>query len=819
MPKILTSKRFNQALARKHRNLIPRVMDQLTKLLRAPDLPGLNFERLTNIDGLYSIRITDNYRALLSLIQSNGNRAYFFHDIGPHDIYRILRNQSGEFQFSDRDVGVAKLINIKREQNPNSAPDSPAPLSRYIYDLTPVFTDQSPDTVDEEFFDAAIDRFLETTDDQGFIINAYRQGALFVQGSAGTGKTTAAIFRAMTLAELAESVLLLTYNENLKQVIEYYTERLSLEESGGQLRAMIFEELVQWILEQTGYPGIQAALKKSQSVELVRDILRKQGIRERAIEIFELIYSLKTGRKFDHRRECIPEHLDPEERQQILHRWEAENKLPVSAAAFEDIYQAYETALKHQQYRRRPTRDTADVMWDLYRHLQETQPAFTEFCLIIDEVQDFRPLEFEVIRLMLESMPEQDHWEDNRLSIFGDIHQQITLTDFTWERMERDYRATTHILNRNHRNTVQIADVDQYLYNLCISDDDDHPWLPPVARGPRPLLIIGEEEVWLDWLTAFLKNNQVPQTLGILVEDPETLQRLESRLDEEDDYFIAPSEYCKGLEFEDLILIRLFSSYRPHYGTGRHIQKKYRDLWHVSLSRARTNLLLFLTQAEHEHVQSRIMPDQAEEFFAGFDIVRSTEEWDEAGRQFLELCDFDPPGIADILLRMGQGDFYWERYLESGHEADKFKALRRYEYTRAFDKARERLESLGYDRNDPFVFLDAAYLSLQANQPDEFRTGLQRYNRAQRGMKRTEKFRHLLEYYTGTRYYQQHCARIFDGIVKVNVYPYRFLLKTLRKSVSPEYREALHCIALHVLIENNKTILQGIKELRHAEKH
>jgi len=61
----------------------------LATFVRDAATPGLNFEKLQGFDRLYSIRVNRNYRIIL--LRTDAPDSYEVWDVGPHDIYRQLR--------------------------------------------------------------------------------------------------------------------------------------------------------------------------------------------------------------------------------------------------------------------------------------------------------------------------------------------------------------------------------------------------------------------------------------------------------------------------------------------------------------------------------------------------------------------------------------------------------------------------------------------------------------------------------------------------------------------------------------------------------
>lgn len=65
-----------------------RVYKTIDKFQNNPSLPGLNLEKLSGHESLWSIRITGGDRILLSKAQDEEGEIWVFENAGPHDIYR-----------------------------------------------------------------------------------------------------------------------------------------------------------------------------------------------------------------------------------------------------------------------------------------------------------------------------------------------------------------------------------------------------------------------------------------------------------------------------------------------------------------------------------------------------------------------------------------------------------------------------------------------------------------------------------------------------------------------------------------------------------
>jgi hypothetical protein len=70
-------------------DLKPRVKGAVIKLSKNPNTPALRLKPLEGVEGVWSIRVNDNFRILLRIAQDkDGPPYYLLTDMGNHDVYR-----------------------------------------------------------------------------------------------------------------------------------------------------------------------------------------------------------------------------------------------------------------------------------------------------------------------------------------------------------------------------------------------------------------------------------------------------------------------------------------------------------------------------------------------------------------------------------------------------------------------------------------------------------------------------------------------------------------------------------------------------------
>ena len=65
-----------------------RALKTISKFERMPGLPGLELEKLGGFQNLWSIRVSQGDRILLSKGVDEEGELWTLEDIGPHDVYR-----------------------------------------------------------------------------------------------------------------------------------------------------------------------------------------------------------------------------------------------------------------------------------------------------------------------------------------------------------------------------------------------------------------------------------------------------------------------------------------------------------------------------------------------------------------------------------------------------------------------------------------------------------------------------------------------------------------------------------------------------------
>ncbi|MHA1279627.1 MAG: UvrD-helicase domain-containing protein [Candidatus Helarchaeota archaeon] len=715
---VRVSKRFQNRAYRYFRNRQRQLLSKLKIFLTEEYRPGLNEEKLMGRRNLYSIRINDNFRALYSKYLDSGTLIYFFHHIGPHDIYDQMKNIPSGLS------GGKDLENFLTEY-PLAEKNNTPPKVRYVFDLTTYLTETSEEDFSDNFFDAEIDKFLVRSEEQELIIHSEpwkRIHSLLVQGHAGTGKTTSALFHALYLQKAFQKkigeppeILFITYNLKLKKVFSYYLKNLGKD---ALIKCFTFQEFLRYLTHLFRINDMDY-LTRQQTEELLQEVpeLTRTGIPLYAF--YELFYTIRLALSFDEYRRAI---RSREAEINMIQKLAAQNQYNLSASTLQNLYQSYVSTLKENVYRKLPTKDPADLVWDVYSIIIQKKLNLENLFhkvpyIIVDEVQDLRQLEIE---LLMELLKGQKQKNLNHLALLGDFHQQIMPTDFTWTILQRYIKTKPVELKKNYRNTYEIAQICQILFSLVEDDVRKMNMLEASEHGYNPILIVGEDaQEFVDWLADRLRNGEGHEDIGIISECDYLIKKLESIEDDKDLALILQADEVKGLEFEDMILIQLFGSYNEIFGKVKEIPRGLRDKWYVLVSRARTNLLVFMEKKDLDHLQRFIIPNHYQNFLNAFEVYTESLHWEKAWRIFLSRSSPELPGFARIFFNLKAGETLWNRYKEERTMRRKMKALRRLKKEQAYEEALALLTDIAQVKNASneekgYWLVDCAYFAFKA---------------------------------------------------------------------------------------------------------
>lgn len=425
---------------------------------------------------------------------------------------------------------------------------------------------------------------------------------LFLAGSAGSGKTTIALYHAIQKAiqiqkyQLNQTIAYITYSPYLKKYAERIIQEIYSLESLPQLQLFDYNSLCRHLgIDSKQFP------------------LQKQVTQQRFINNFFQTRTNQQKRKID------PVALWQEIRHLIkgsVEATESERKLISKDAYrehtnnFQDNWEAvyalaenYQNWLEQQQYW-----DEIDLTQTLLKLRQSDQYQY-DF-LYCDEVQDLTEIQ---IHFLLTLLRPPHNPEFPQFLFTGDTAQIINPSGFSWNKVKtvlhknyeyhsqwikiKEFLDSPKNLSFNFRSTRSIVDFNNQILNL--KKDKSESQLPFRGEGIKPVIIsnIPEEE--------FLKNRTIfgPRNAIITVneEDKEKLVKQFSQDNIKSERILTISE-VKGLEFDEVLVWNFFSRFDSWVSRTRGQLKeleqfKYNCLY-VCGTRSR-NHLYFYEETDH----------------------------------------------------------------------------------------------------------------------------------------------------------------------------------------------------------------------------
>ncbi|MBX9688879.1 MAG: UvrD-helicase domain-containing protein [Candidatus Obscuribacterales bacterium] len=590
------------------------------------DIPGLNVEKLYSKSGkIFSARLNKEMRLIFSMRKEDSTNSLIIHDLNHHDkAYErlersntipgtlfVAEDSDEKRKFSSAE-SLEQILEDEMEERSNTFQGQ--------FFKVPQFLLVDPESYIQ--FEKNLDRYLLLSAEQEEILSI-RDRAFLVQGAAGTGKTTLALFKALNLYEenMEDAIYLFTYHEELACVCRAYKVNLlaqnsSQVDSDAGVKVFSYLDFCRRFLRQSLNKKDKARqwLNKKQSIAILHQIIQEKSRWQRqfkAEEIYALIYSILKGR-FMPGSDALPGSKEDYER--IFRDY---GRAPEALAESLEIFAIYQSRLESSG-----CLDEADIIRLSYESLKEKAllaEKDKKLWIVIDEIQDFTELEWKSILLFWEN-----HCRQNELSLSfpffsGDTNQNISRSGFRWQELESYLQSRLRALHRpnslkeivvhqNYRNTLQIHILAAFLRKL--GSDAGDLGLAPEFEGRKAELIIASDQEFLSLLKREESASQ-SNPLVVLVENEESLSYLRKELSSNESIFLLSLASSKGMEFEDVIIHRAFSSAegkRSKAETSRAF-----DLWYMGITRARKNLLLVQTEND-QSAFAELLAEKHEEF-------------------------------------------------------------------------------------------------------------------------------------------------------------------------------------------------------------
>jgi tetratricopeptide (TPR) repeat protein/Txe/YoeB family toxin of Txe-Axe toxin-antitoxin module len=647
--------------------------------------PGMRVERLHTRRGkVYSARLNIDMRVIFSMYTdaSHNKRSLVFWDANHHDdaYNRIDRTvipsifQPGANFLEPEQIWSESDHNLDGIQE--ESPDEEEITNGLLLFQVPFYVLSEPERY--RSFERNIDRYLRLSEEQEELLGTTDKCYL-IRGAAGTGKTSLALFFALNLYEQhsQDDVYFFTYHEELACVCRCYQANLveaeeDDDDSKGELRVFSYVAFCRHFLRQ--HPEVSKVswqwIDREHSLKHLREIIGGRARWARTVQaesVYGYIYSILKGR-------LVPgtEKL-PSSSEDFRRIFKGYGSIPANLEDLLEIFGHYEERLH-----RAKQKDEADLIRYCYQTFKDKAVLSTErpTWLVIDELQDFTELEWKSLLLFWENQCQDG---SNRITypfLCGDRNQNISQSGFRWQEVDSYVESTLRSihrsaslekvqLHRNFRNTKQIFDLGVFIHSLAPQAGSDL-GLPPDTEGRLPRLVVGSEDEFMQFLRLLHDPSptELPAPLVILSEDSRSVDRIQEQLLEDDELFFMPLKSSKGLEFEDLIIYRLFGSLQdvdPEHWNEEDQQRCF-DLWYMAIMRARQNLLIYLTHEDLERLETLLGKHYAE--FLPLVEVQDVQ----AGGAQLQLLSFHHsrerylPNYAIIFLERTKANEIWQQY-------------------------------------------------------------------------------------------------------------------------------------------------------------
>jgi superfamily I DNA/RNA helicase len=326
----------------------------------------------------------------------------------------------------------------------------------------------------EGYFEGRIKKLmLNLEPDQQQYVDMRQAPLHLLKGTAGSGKTTIGIYRAIRLAEEGRKVLLIAYGKTLTQV----TKRL-IEELIGPLpenlevktASSVMASILGSRFKRPG-PEQMARCKHylNEAIKEVRDRENTQVLKRGEHFFYDEIQGVIKGLG-----------LTSVEAYKVIRRYGRKSALgPVQRAAVWKVYEAYQRRLAAAGLHEWP-----DAPLLILRQPLDQKSITLYDDIIVDEAQDLKPVELRVIHALVAP--------GGTLMVLGDAAQTLYARGFSWVQAGISARGHTSILRVNHRNTSQIAQAAAQLIAHNELMRASHEYVDPLwtkREGPRPRLL------------------------------------------------------------------------------------------------------------------------------------------------------------------------------------------------------------------------------------------------------------------------------------------------------------------------------------------
>lgn len=435
------------------------------------------------------------------------------------------------------------------------------------------------------------------------------RGHAVVLGTAGSGKTTMAVLRALHLSDKGcdhfGKTLLVTYNRSLLAYLEHM-----LRPARYDLEVRNYHHFARGYLNARGKMTPNCILGPNRKRSLIISALqavrskRSDAVLDRPAEFFisELTWIANLGYA---------------DRDRYLAASRAGRGVALSEAARNAVFDVHDTYIGLRDAAGR-SYDWDDLASAVVAEMEndDSEPWYKH--VVIDEGQDFSP---EMLRSLALAIP-----EDGCLTFFGDVAQQIYGRDVSWRaaglRVSKVWPFT-----KNYRNSPEIAKLALAIAAMPYYAEQADMVAPDgfADAGPPPTVVeLKDRKAEDDFVVSQAKALGRLGTVGVLCRRGDDAKRLFKRLKgaqflhrdmkpwRPDGISIGNVHSAKGYEFQSVILVGLTAEGWPDpmaVAADGEVEATALDgrLLYVGVSRARQNLIITTTSG-----LTALMPENQE---------------------------------------------------------------------------------------------------------------------------------------------------------------------------------------------------------------
>jgi superfamily I DNA/RNA helicase len=454
--------------------------------------------------------------------------------------------------------------------------------------------------------------FLHPT--QKKLVTFESRGPTKVTGSAGTGKTVVAMHRARHLASLGQRVLLTSFTQTICQNIERNMLLICSEKEISNLMVLHVHKVAMAVLKLTKVKW--TPLKEGELAKIITELHPGEAC---PLDVAQLQVEYETI-------------IEP----QRISSWDGYRSAirigrgrPLTVKERRAVWTVLEALMERLARERKVTwQGVCGRAAEHLRTLQEGHPQWRYDAVIVDEVQDLKPLE---LLFLVALAPTQN------LFLAGDAGQQIYPGRVSLQSLGIDVRGRSTTLRVNYRTTEQIR---QFADQLLEAEGDDLDGGVEDRRGTRSVLRgidpvckgFGNRQEQCDYvaeeITRLLQTGRYQaEEIAVFARRSNNLDMLETRLRRSKiRYFnlksperlgqpsinLGTMHRGKGLEFKVVFVVDVYEGNvpqskiidaAPDEAVRAEILAAERQLLYVSMTRARD--LVYLTWAG---TPSRFLP-------------------------------------------------------------------------------------------------------------------------------------------------------------------------------------------------------------------